>query len=63
LLILSETGSEADARLLNKETRNAGERLVHGFMGSLLNPKSVSIREIRVKNLCALASWWLNLRP
>jgi hypothetical protein len=24
---------------LNKETRNAGEKPVHGFMGSLLNPK------------------------
>jgi len=26
--------------LLNKETRNAGEKPVHGFMGSLLNPKA-----------------------
>jgi hypothetical protein len=25
---------------LNKETRNAGEKPVHGFMGSLLNPKA-----------------------
>jgi hypothetical protein len=24
---------------LNKETRNAGEKPVHGFMGSLLKPK------------------------
>jgi hypothetical protein len=28
----------ADFGLLNKETRNAGEKPVHGFMGSLLNP-------------------------
>jgi hypothetical protein len=27
--------------VLNKETRNAGEKPVHGFMGSLLNPKAV----------------------
>jgi hypothetical protein len=25
---------------LNKETRNAGEKPVHGFMGFLLNPKA-----------------------
>jgi hypothetical protein len=26
---------------LNKEAMNAGEKPVHGFMGSLLNPKAV----------------------
>jgi hypothetical protein len=30
----------ARPRLLNKETRNAGEKPVPGFMGSLLNPKA-----------------------
>jgi len=32
---------DAGAGLLNKETRNAGEKPVHGFMDSLLNPKRV----------------------
>jgi threonine/homoserine/homoserine lactone efflux protein len=27
----------------DKETRNAGEKPVHGFMGSLLNPKAVAL--------------------
>jgi hypothetical protein len=26
--------------LLNKETKHTGEKPVHGFMGSLLNPKT-----------------------
>jgi len=33
-------GGGARPGLLNKETRNAGEKSVHGFMGSLLNPKA-----------------------
>jgi hypothetical protein len=27
----------------DKETRNAGEKPVHGFMGSILNPKAVAL--------------------
>jgi hypothetical protein len=30
----------ACSRILNKETRNAGEKPVHGFMDSLLNSKA-----------------------
>ena len=33
-------GDGARPGLLNKETRNAGDKSVHGFMGSLLNPKA-----------------------
>jgi hypothetical protein len=36
----------------NEESRNAGEKLVHGFMDSLLNPFIIrEIREIRGFNL------------
>ena len=38
----SECSVSARPRLLNKETRNAGEKPVHRFMGSLLNPKTAA---------------------
>jgi hypothetical protein len=36
-------GDGARPGLLNKETRNAGEKSVHGFMGFLLNPKAAML--------------------
>jgi len=38
------SGVGPGAGVLNKETRNAGEKPVHGFMGSLLKSKNPNCR-------------------
>jgi len=53
-------GGGARPGLLNKETRNAGEKPVHGFMGSLLNPKAAVL--VLVYCLAASISVYAALR-